>query len=294
MTSTASPNSNVKGMAWMVVSGICFVGVYIGVKFVGTRLPAAESAFIRYAMGLLFLVPTLPMMLREGVDKTSAQFFAARGVIHTIAVLLWFFAMARLSVAEVAAMGYMTPVFVTIGAMIFFGERLALRRAMAIALAVVGVIVILRPGVEVITSGHVAMLASTVFMGSSYLTIKRLTPQNSPAMIVGMLSLTVTIGLFPLAMLDWMQPTMTELMWLAIVAVSATAGHFAMTFAYRYAPLTVTQPMTFLQLVWSVAVGFLLFGEAIDVFVILGGLTIVAAVIYITYREAQLKRQASA
>lgn len=278
----------------MVVSGICFVGVYIGVKFVGTRLPAAESAFIRYAMGLLFLVPTLPMMLREGVDKTSAQFFAARGVIHTIAVLLWFFAMARLSVAEVAAMGYMTPVFVTIGAMIFFGERLALRRAMAIALAVVGVIVILRPGVEVITSGHVAMLASTVFMGSSYLTIKRLTPQNSPAMIVGMLSLTVTIGLFPLAMLDWMQPTMTELMWLAIVAVSATAGHFAMTFAYRYAPLTVTQPMTFLQLVWSVAVGFLLFGEAIDVFVILGGLTIVAAVIYITYREAQLKRQASA
>ncbi len=281
-------------MLWMVASGLCFVGVYIGVKFVGTRLPAAESAFLRYALGLIFVVPVLPAMWREGMDRKALRLFAGRGVIHTIAVTLWFFAMARLSVAEVAAMGYMTPVFVTVAAVILLGERLALRRAIAIGVAVIGVLIILRPGLREVELAHLAMLGTSVCFGLSYVAVKQLTHVHSPAMIVGMLSVTVTIGLFPLAMVDWVQPTLIEIGWLFWVAAAATAGHFSMTYAFKHAPITVTQPVTFLQLIWSVLVGALLFGEAVDVFVLLGGFTIVAAVIYITFREAQLKRQSAA
>jgi drug/metabolite transporter (DMT)-like permease len=78
---------------------------------------------------------------------------------------------------------------------------------------------------------------------------------------------------------------------LFLVATFAVAGHYAMTLAFRSASLTVIQPISFLQLVWAVAVGFLLFGERIDGFVILGGVIIIGSVLYITLREAQLKRR---
>ena len=283
--------SPLRGILWMALSGLCFVGVYIGVKYIGTRLPAAEAAFLRCALGLVFLIPTLPAMVRESVSRKAMALFAGRGVVHTMAVVLWFFAMARLTVAEVAAMGYMTPVFVTVAAVFLLGERLAFRRAMAIACAIIGVLVILRPGFRDVQLAHIAMLGTSIGFALSYISIKRLTDTQSPIMIVGMLSITVTIGLFPLAMIDWVPPTLYELAWLSWVAVAATAGHFSMTYAFRHAPVTLVQPVTFLQLVWSVLVGLLLFGEPVDAFVIAGGMIIVSAVVYITWREAQIKRQ---
>jgi drug/metabolite transporter (DMT)-like permease len=77
-----------------------------------------------------------------------------------------------------------------------------------------------------------------------------------------------------------------------VVACLATAGHYTMTLAFAAAPVTVTQPVTFLQLLWSVLLGALFFGEPVDGWVVLGGLVIIAAVSFITWREAVLKRRA--
>ncbi|MEL6610074.1 MAG: EamA family transporter, partial [Pseudomonadota bacterium] len=88
----------------------------------------------------------------------------------------------------------------------------------------------------------------------------------------------------------WVTPTLADLGWLFLVAAAATAGHYTMTFAFAAAPVTVTQPVTFLQLVWATLVGLLIFSEPVDAYVIGGGLLIIAAVSYITWREAQ-KRQ---
>jgi drug/metabolite transporter (DMT)-like permease len=199
--------------------------------------------------------------------------------------------MTRLSVAEVSAMSYLTPVFVTAGAVVLLGERLALRRGLAILFAVIGVLVILRPGFREISMGHFAMLGGTICFGASYLIAKRLTDLVSAEMVLALLSIGVTIGLVPLAFPIWITPTIFELSMLFLVATFAVAGHYTMTLAFRAAPLTVTQPIGFLQLVWAVAVGYFLFGERIDLFVILGGLIITSSVLYITLREAQLKRR---
>lgn len=279
------------GAFWMALSGICFVGVYVGVKYVGTRLPAAESAFLRYLLGLVFLIPVVRILWREGLSREVMKLGVVRAFVHTFAVTLWFYAMARLPVAEVAAMGYLTPVYVTIGAVLILGERLALRRGVAIFLAVVGVLIVLRPGFREVSISHLAMLGSSLFMGASYLTAKRLTNVASAEMVLSLLSIGVTVGLIPLVIPVWINPTGFELLMLFLVATFAVAGHYAMTLAFRSASLTVIQPISFLQLVWAVAVGFLLFGERIDGFVILGGVIIIGSVLYITLREAQLKRR---
>ena len=284
-------NRPLAGVLWMLLAGAMFVAVTAIVKHVGDRIPPAEAAFLRYAMGLVFLVPMLGMLRREAISRSALVLYSARGAMHTVAVILWFFAMTQIPIAEVTAMNYMSPVYVTIGAALFLGERLAARRVAAIGVALLGVALVLRPGFREVSPGHVAMLVTAVAFAGSYLIAKRMSGVASPAMVVAMLSVTVTIGLAPFAAIGWVAPTLVELCWLLLVAFFATAGHFAMTLAFRAAPVTATQPVTFLQLIWASLLGWAVFGEGLDPWVLSGGALIVAAVSFIAWREAVLQRR---
>ena len=287
-----SPSRPLAGVLWMLASGFAFVGVNATVRYLGTALPAAESAFLRFAFGLLFLMPVLLPALKAGFSPLVWRLFAARGTLHTVAVILWFYAMARLPVAEVTAIGYLNPIGVTIGAALVFGEKLALRRILAICVAILGALVILRPGLREIEPAHLSQLGAAACFAVSYLVAKRLSGLASASAVVAMMSLTVTIGLAPIAALNWVPPTGTQLAILATTAAFATGGHYCMTRAFEAAPLTVTQPVTFLQLLWAAILGMAVFGEPVDPFVMLGGGMIIAAISYMTWREAVLKRAA--
>lgn len=280
------------GIFWMVVTGLCFVAVTALVKYLGDDLPAAQSAFIRYFLGLVFLVPMLSSLRALQLTRGALAFFTVRGFVHALGVILWFFAMTRIPLAEVTAMNYMVPIYVTLGAALFLGEKLAMRRILAVLVAFIGALIILRPGLREISSGHIAMIGTAIFFAASYLMAKRMSGQVNAAVVVGMLSITVTIFLAPFAFAVWVTPTWTQVFWLFWVAAFATGGHYAMTLAFASAPVTVTQPVTFLQLVWAVALGAVMFNEAVDAFVILGGLVIMGSVLFITLREAQMRHRA--
>lgn len=279
-----------KGMIWMLVSGLNFVAVTAIVKHLGDAVPAAEAAFLRYVLGLVFLLPMIRPILNARLTRRQLGLFTLRGVTHSLAVILWFFAMTRITIAEVTAMNYLTPIYVTLLAALLLREGLPLRRIAAIALAFIGALIILRPGVRVLETGHVAMLGTALLFSVSYLSAKVMSDEVSATVVVGMLNITVTLGLLPFALAVWVTPSLTEVMWLFLVACFATAGHYSMTFAFAAAPLTVTQPVTFLQLIWAVSLGALVFGEAVDIFVVLGGMLILGAVLWLTWREAQQRR----
>lgn len=285
------PNSPTLGIFWMLVTGLSFVAVTAVVKHVGSDLPAAQGGFMRYALGLVLLFPMLPAMRRATFTGRDLGFFALRGVFQTAGVVLWFYAMTRISIAEVTAMNYLSPVYVTLGAALFLGERLAMRRIMAVLVALVGALIILRPGFREVDPGHLAMLGTAIVFAASYLMMKRLTDTFDASVVVFMLSITVTIGLAPLAYAVWVPPTWEQTGWMFLVAVFATLGHYTMTLAFRAAPVAVTQPVTFLQLVWAVLLGALVFGEPVDIWVVLGGTLIIASISFITWREAMLKRR---
>lgn len=281
----------VEGAVWMLATGLCFVGVTGVVRYLGTDLPAAQSAFVRFGWGVLFLLPSLWGLVRQGLPAGTLRLFGWRGVVHTAAVILWFHAMARIPVAEVTAIGYLNPVLVTLGAALFFGEALAMRRIVAVGVALIGALIVIRPGLREVTDGHLAQLGAACFFAASYLFAKRLSQLAPAGTVVAMMSATVTVGLLPLALWVWVPMTLSQLLWLGLVAGFATGGHYCMTRAFRAAPLAVTQPVTFLQLVWATALGALVFGEGVDVFVLLGGAVIIGAISYITWREAMIKRQ---
>ncbi|BBU57300.1 MULTISPECIES: DMT family transporter [Mameliella] len=280
-----------RGVFWMVVTGLCFVAVTALVKSLGQRIPAQESAFLRYVLGLVFLLPMAGQFMQVRLTPRLWRLFSLRALFHTGGVVLWFYAMTRIPIAEVTAMNYLNPVYVTVLAVFFLGERLALRRVMAIVAALLGAVMILRPGFRELDPGHFAMLAAALFFAGSYLLAKILSGEVSAAVVVVLLSLGVTIGLAPLAIAVWVWPTWWELLILLGVALFATSGHYTMTLAFAAAPVTVTQPVTFLQLVWAVVLGAVLFAEPVDPWVIAGGSLILAAVVFITWREAVLKRR---
>lgn len=273
----------------MLATGFFFIMVTALVKTMGPRMPAAEAAFLRYAMGLVFLLPALGAIQAAHLSKRQWGLFTLRGFFHSLGVMGWFYAMTRIPIAEVTAMNYLAPIYVTVGAAVFLGETLALRRIVAVCLGLAGAAIILRPGFREVSSGHLAMLGAAVVFAGSYLLAKILADEVKPAVVVAMLSVFVTIGLAPFALADWIMPNLRELLFLAAVACCATAGHYTMTLAFAAAPVTVTQPVTFLQLVWATALGALVFAEPIDVWVVIGGFVILASVTFITWREAMLK-----
>lgn len=288
---TEPPRQNaLHGILWMLASGLSFVGVTGIVRSLGTDIPAAQSAFLRFAWGVLFLLPSLWGVVRSGVPLPILRLHLGRGVLHVAAVICWFYAMARIPVAEVTAIGYLNPVLLTLGTAVFLGEKLALRRLAAIGVALIGALIVLRPGLREVTDGHLAQVGAACFFAGSYLFAKRLSQLVGAGQAVAVLSVLVTLGLAPLAWLVWVPVSLEQLLWLALVALCATAGHYCMSRAFAVAPVAVTQPVVFLQLIWATALGALIFAEPVDPFVILGGGVIVAAVSYITWREAMLRR----
>ena len=283
---------------FMILSTICFVAVTVVVKFNGPVVPAAEAAFLRYIAGLVIIAPFLWSHFRMGGKKDLSPVFSSveifsnwkwfffRGIAHGLGVILWFYSMARLPIAEVTAIGYTTPIFVSIGAAIFLGETLAFRRIFAILIAFFGMLVILRPGFEVLSIGRISQLVAALFFSISYLLTKKLTYNSSPFMIVAMLTVYVTIALTPFALYDWVTPTLNFVLWMGLVAFFASSGHYFMTKALQLAPIAVSQPVTFLQLIWATLIGYYFFGEGIDIFVLLGGFIIFSSVVFISYRES--------
>ncbi|WP_233253542.1 DMT family transporter [Paracoccus binzhouensis] len=286
----ATARSDLNGIFWMLTAGLCFVGVNGTVRWLGQALPAAEGAFIRFAFGLLLLVPALGPALRRGFTPRIWALFALRGGLHVLAVILWFYAMARITVAEVTAIGFLNPIVVTVGAALLMGERVSWRRALAIAVALAGAMIVLRPGIRALEPGHLAQLGASVTFGLSYLVAKRLSEHVPATVVVAMMSLIVCIGLAPVAALHWVAPSLLQCAVLAGTALFATAGHYAMTRAFVSAPLTVTQPVTLLQLVWASLLGALVFAEPVDLWVLVGGAIMIGAISYITWREARLRR----
>ncbi|WP_323041859.1 DMT family transporter [Gemmobacter sp.] len=288
--SESSVNRPVAGVLWMVLSGLCFVAVTGVVRFLGTDLPAPQSAFLRFGWAFLFLLPTLVPLIRAGLPQGAWPLVGLRGLVHMGAVSFWFYAMARIPVAEVTAIGFLNPIIVTLGAALFFGEKLALRRLSAIGIAVIGALVVLRPGLRELGSGQLAQVVAAFFFASSYLLAKRLSGMLPAGAIVALMSATVTIALMPVALSVWVPVTLEQLAWLGLVAAFATAGHYTMTRAFALAPVSVTQPVVFLQLVWATILGAAAFAEPVDPWILAGGALIIGAISYMTLREAQLKR----
>ena len=270
-----------------------FVGVTVAVRYLGTNMNPVQAAFIRYCFGIVLILPLLSRAGIMSLDRDRLGFHALRGLVHGGGVILWFLAMSRIPISEVTALGFTTPIFVTLGAAVFLSERLKPYRVAAVLLGFIGALLILRPGLRVIDIGALAQLGAAPLFACSYLMAKSATRREASSMIVVLLSVFCTLTLALPALLVWRTPTLDELLLLGLTALLATSGHYCMTRALEAAEVSAVQPFTFLQLVWATILGLILFDETPDVWIWIGGAVIVGSATWMAQQEVRSIRQQS-
>jgi drug/metabolite transporter (DMT)-like permease len=282
-------------MAWMVLSGLLFVILNTVMRDIAQTMNPLEVQALRYTAGIVVM---LPLFLRTGLRawRPASGWWGQvrRGMVHTSALVLWFSALPYIPIADTTAIGFTTPIFVMIGAVIFLGEKMIWERWVAAIIGTLGVLVVVGRGLS--GSGGVytlLMLGSSPLMAGSYLISKALTKHDKPTVIVAWQSITVALLSFPLALLHWTWPTQSE--WLLLLGCGAigSSGHYCLTRAFIAADITATQPAKFLDLGWSALAGYLVFAETPSRETMIGAAVIFAGTTWLARRERKLRQRAA-
>ncbi|MFA7503152.1 MAG: DMT family transporter [Burkholderiaceae bacterium] len=282
-----------RGMLWSVAAGIAFALLNALLRVMTTELDPMQAQFLRYLFGLIVM---LPIILRQGLGKYRPNGLGGqlwRGVIHTSGLMLWFTALPHLSLAYMTAIGFTTPIFIMLGAAIFFREKMIAARWFAALLGFGGVLVVVGPklaGGELLYA--LVMLGSAPLFAGSFLITKALTRRDSPAVIVVWQSIVVAAFSLPLALMGWTTPTPAQWAWFAVSGVLGSAGHYFLTRSFAVADISATQPVRFLDLVWASVLGFLIFADVPAFSTLVGGSIILASTVWIARRESRARQAA--
>ncbi len=282
----------VRAAAWMVLGGFSFTIVAICLRYATTDVHPFEVAFFRNAFGLFIIAPVL---LRRGLGTLRTRRLgthALRATTSVLATLCWFSGFASMPIADMTALTFTAPLFATAGAALFLGEGVGARRWLGVAVGFAGAVIILRPGVTVVSPLSMVMLAGAAFVAAGVLLVKSLSRTESPVTIVSMQILLMTpISLIPAAFF-WRLPALETVPWLIGVAACATFYQFALARALSIADAASVMPFEFAKLLFAAALGFVLFHEFPDAWTWIGGLVIFSAVILTTRSETRRGKHA--
>jgi drug/metabolite transporter (DMT)-like permease len=281
-------------MLWMLASGLLFTGLNALLRTLAQQLDPFVAQFLRYAAGALVM---LPFIWRAGLAAYRPKGLSGqlwRGAVHTAGLMLWFVAVPRVPLAEMTALGFTTPLFIMLGAILFLGERMVAARWIAALVGFAGVLVVVAPGLSGGGGPYgFVMLAASPLFAASFLITKALTRRDSPQVIVVWQAITVTLFSMPLALLAWTWPTPVQWALFLLTGVIGSAGHFCLTRAMSLADLSATQPVKFLELLWASVVGFAIWSDVPGPATLLGGAIIFASTTWIARREARLRKEAT-
>ena len=275
---TAADPSPRKAAAWMAGWLTAMVVMAVAGRAATRTLHVFQIMEMRSLIGFILLWPLIHANGGLSALRTARiGQQVARNTMHYAAQFGWFFALTLIPIAQVVAIEFTMPIWTALLAVTFLGERLNAARVVAVALGVVGVAVIVRPGVDQVDPGQLIALAAAVGFAVSVILVKSLTRSDSAVTIVfWMLVVQSAIGAVP-ALIVWRTPTAAVWPWVLVIALCGTYSHFCMTQALRHAEATMIVPMDFLRVPLSAVAGWLAFGERIDAFTIGGAALILSA-----------------
>ena len=277
--------SNVKGMAFMLISTVGFAGMIMLVRVASADLHAFEIAFFRNLFGLLVLVPWFARFGLRPFKTQRLGLHVVRNLVQVATVLSFFVALTITPLALATALSFIAPIFATILAIVFFREVVGVRRWAAILFGFIGTYVILRPGVIPVTLGPLLVIVSSVLFSVSLTIMKLLSRTDSTVTITCYsASLLAAFSLVPAAFF-WQWPTWEQLSWLVALGLIGTSSQMFFIQAMKIADMNVVMPVFFFQLIWVALAAYLAFGEIPDVYTLLGGAMVFASTFYIAYRE---------
>lgn len=279
---------NARGAAWVVASCLLIVTMAMLVKLAGSRLDGLQLGFIRACFALLIVVP-LVVAAGPGVLRTQRfGLHLARGLAGSIGMLAAFYALTRMPLADVTAIGFTKPLFLIVLAALVLGETVRARRWSATAVGFVGVLIMLRPGDGMLETVALVALIGALAAAVVKLLVKRLTTTEAPITIMAYLAvIQLTVSAVPAALV-WQTPDLVELGIMAVAAACASLGQFCFIRGYKIGEASALAPFEYARLPLAALYGILLFGEVPNLDTLAGAGLIILSTVYIARREANL------
>jgi len=279
-----------RGALWMVLAAFSLAAMTTLIRKLSSDMHPFELAFFRSLFGLLFM---LPWFLRAGFGALKTERLGLHGfraLVGLVAMLLWFLALSLMPIAEATALNFTAPLFATIGAALFLGERVRARRWGATVAGFIGALIIVRPEGFDLGFATTLVLVASACMAMAVLSIKSLSRTESSNTIVLYMGLLMTpMSLIP-ALFYWTAPQPMDYLWFVVIGLFATIGQVSMAKAFASADVSAVLPFDFSRLLFAAIFGFWLFGEAPDMWTWVGAAIIFSATLYTAHRESRAAR----
>jgi drug/metabolite transporter (DMT)-like permease len=289
---TAETGSDpIAAVVWVTVAMLLFAGLAVSARAAtNAGLHPFVVVFLRNVLAVCMLLPLLAWRGRELLGSAQIGLYGVRVVVSLLSMLAWFYAISVIPIGEVTAISFLAPLFGTLGAILVLGEKVRVRRWAALIVGFAGAMIILRPGASPLGLGQICAVLAAIATGLTAVLIKQLTARDDPDKIVFLTNLALMpLSLVP-ALFVWRWPTLEMLPPLAGMGACAVFGHIALVRGYAATDASLAQTFEFSRLPFTVALAYVTFGETIDVWTWIGALIIFASAIYITRREALLRR----
>lgn len=273
------------GPLWMVTAGLGYTLASACTRQLSSDYSTIQLAFLRCVVAVVFFVP---MFMRNGIGVMKTTVFPLhllRSFLTYGAMLTWFYAVSVIPVSDYTALLYAQPIFTILFAVIILGETAGARTWVAVAVAFVGALIILRPGFQVIHLGMVAALVTGVLFASVNTAVRFLSRTDASKVIVAYANILILFISFVPAMFVWKTPLVADLPAIAGIGVFALLGQYGITRAISIADARVVQPFDFSRLITAAIVGWIAFGETSDIYTWTGALVIFCASYYVIVFE---------
>jgi drug/metabolite transporter (DMT)-like permease len=289
----------VKGILLKLVSALMFAVMQALVRAVGENIPVGEVVFFRslFAVIPVVVIYALRRELRAAIHTKRPLGHVGRGLVGLAGMFLNFASLARLPLAEVTAISFAAPLVTVALAAIMLKERVRIYRWSAVGVGFIGVIVMLAPHFDAARlAGHtpaqalgaVLALVAAFCNAGAVIQTRRLTDTETTSSIVLYFSLVCAAGGLLTLPFGWVAPHGWELAALIATGLLGGTAHLILTESYRYAPASVVAPFDYSAILFAFVLGYAMFGEVPTGLVILGAAIVVAAGLFVLWRERQL------
>lgn len=287
------------GIGFKIASVCVFVAMASLLK-ASQGVPAGQLVFFRSFFAIVPVVIYLMMRheLAAGIRTTRPMSHVWRGLVGSGGMGFGFYALTKLPLPETTAIQYATPLLIVIFSAVFMGEVVRLYRWSAVLVGLFGVVIILWPRLSFLSGGladaseasigAISALISCIFAAIAMMLVRRLVQTERSATIVLYFSISSSIvGLCTLPF-GWVMPTPEQFAFLIGAGITGGIAQILLTESYRHADMSVVAPFEYTSLILTVVVGYMLFGDVPTLEMLIGGLIVVGAGIFIVYREHRL------
>jgi len=249
------------------------------------------AGFFRFFLGLVIILPYI-IKKKDAVLKTThlKQHFL-RAILGLPAMLLYFSALVLLPIEKLTAISFVVPLIVTILAVFFLGEKIYIYRTLALLLGFSGMLVIIRPGFVDISIGVYMVLFSALLWSINIIITKKISKDDSAITILAYQSIFMSLLSFFIVLFFWEMPNLKTFIYLILAAMCGTVLHLTLNHAFKLVDVSMTQPYSFLNLVFASIIGYFVFDEIPDLYTWIGALIIFTGVLIISYREMKLDKE---